>query len=120
MLAKLKPLESYVVYGYVSLKVVEELVHRRSYVMVDGMKKPLGDNITVEKLLGDYNIICLNDLSHEIYTVGQNFKESKQILLPFSLSAPVGIFEKQTLKMHGKERGFLSSEKMEEFISKIL
>ncbi len=99
---------------------MEELVHRRSYILLDGVKKPLSDNITVEKLLGEKNIICLNDLSHEIYNVGESFQDAINILLPFSLSSPVGVFEKQTLKMYGKDRGFLTEDKMEDFMAKIL
>lgn len=88
--------------------------------MVDGAKKPLSDNVTVEKLLGKRNIICLNDLSHEIYNVGPHFKDAKKIFCPFSLSSPVTGFEKKTLKTHAQERGYLSVEAMEEFMAKIL
>jgi large subunit ribosomal protein L7e len=118
--AQLKPLESYLAYGYVSVKTVEELVHRRSYITIGGVKKPLSDNITVEQLLGDKNIICLNDLSHEIYSVGPHFEDSVKILEPFHLSSPMGVFEKKTLKTHAQEKGYMSSDKMEEFMTKIL
>jgi large subunit ribosomal protein L7e len=98
---------------------VEELVHRRAYINVEGGKKPLTDNITVEKLLGDKDIICLNDMSHEIYTVGPHFDDATKILCPFNLSSPLGTFEKKVLKINSQERGFLG-EKMEEFVAKIL
>lgn len=117
--AKLQPYDSYLAYGFISLKHVEELVHRRAYIRGEAGKTPLSDNITVEKLLGDKDIICLNDLSHEIYNLGPNFDSSNKVLLPFNLSAPIGGFEKKTLKIYADKRGFLG-ENMEEFLSKIL
>lgn len=46
-LAKLKPLEDYIAYGYVSTKMVEELVHRRAFYMDGENKLPLSDNLIV-------------------------------------------------------------------------
>lgn len=117
--AKLKPLEDYLAYGYISMKMVEELVHRRAFIIEEGSKKPLSDNMIVENALGHLNIICLSDLSHEIYHVGEHFAEALQILAPFSLSAPTGGFEKKTLHIAADERRFLG-DKMEAFLNKIL
>ena len=38
--------------------------------------------------LGKYNIICVEDLVHEIVTCGPNFKAATNFLWPFKLSAP--------------------------------
>jgi hypothetical protein len=38
--------------------------------------------------LGKHNIICIEDLVHEIFTVGPNFKAVTNFLWPFKLSAP--------------------------------
>jgi len=38
--------------------------------------------------LGKHNIICTEDLVHEIFTVGPNFKAATNFLWPFKLSAP--------------------------------
>ena len=119
---KLKGLDNYVAYGYISLKAVEELVHRRAFTAVGGSKRPLSDNITVENLLGDKGMICLSDLSHEIYTVGPNFDAALNILMPFKLSDPVGGYEKKVLKVHDeieKSAGFMG-DAMEELLEKIL
>ena len=67
----MKPIDAYVAYGYITYKSVVELINRRAYTSsVDGSRKPLSDNIIVEKILGDKNILCLSDLSHEIFNIG--------------------------------------------------
>lgn len=116
---KLRTLDSYIAYGYISLKSVEELVHRRAYAVIDGNKRPLNTNVVVENLLGEKNILCLNDLSHEIYNVGANFQDAVNVLTPFDLTAPVGNYEKKVLQIHSDEHGFLGQQ-MEEFLKKLL
>lgn len=37
---------------------------------------------------GQYGIICLEDLIHEIYSAGKNFKVVNNFLCPFRLSVP--------------------------------
>lgn len=120
--ANLKHLDAYVAYGYVTNKTVVEMVHRRAYIVADGVRKPLSDNITVEKLLGDKDILCLNDLSHEIYNVGPNFDTALKVFCPFKLSSPVGHYEKKVLNIHDKveERGGFLGDKMDAFLNKIL
>jgi large subunit ribosomal protein L7e len=90
--------------------------------MVDGIKKPLSDNITVENALAEKNMICLSDLSHEIFNVGDNFEDACKFLCTFNLASPVGHYEKEVLRVHDKEEkgGFLTEERMEAFLSKII
>ena len=40
--------------------------------------------------LGKFGIICIEDLIHEIYTVGPHFKEANNFLHPFQLSCARG------------------------------
>ena len=78
--------------------------------------------MTVENRLGSKGIICLDDMSHEIYTIGQEYEAAKGLLCPFKLSAPVGGYEKTVLKKHDEvesKAGFLGEE-MEDFLAKIL
>jgi large subunit ribosomal protein L7e len=117
--AKLRPLETYVAYGYISQKSVEELIHRRAHVLVEGVAQPLTDNLTVERLLGEHNIICLEDLSHEIYTLGEHFEEAKSVLVPFKLTEPSGKFEKKVLGMR-EDRGGFKGIDMDAFLAKLL
>jgi len=53
-------------------------------------RTPLTDNNVIEQALGKFGIICIEDLVHEIYTVGPHFREANNFLLPFKLSAPLG------------------------------
>jgi large subunit ribosomal protein L7e len=121
-ITKLKSLDNYIAFGYISQKSVEELVHRRAFTTVGGSKRPLSDNVTVENLLGDKGVICLADLTHEIYNVGENFQDVLSVLMPFKLSNPVGGYEKKVLKKHDaveKTGGFLGDD-MEALLEKIL
>ena len=46
--------------------------------------------------LGKYGIICMEDLVHEIFTVGPHFKEANNFLWPFKLSNARGGYRKKT------------------------
>ena len=39
---------------------------------------------------GKKDIICMEDLIHEIFTVGPNFKRAANFLWPFKLNTPLG------------------------------
>lgn len=41
-------------------------------------------------ILGEKDIICIEDLIHEIKTLGPNFKYATNFLMPFKLSTPLG------------------------------
>lgn len=45
--------------------------------------------------LGKHGIICVEDLIHEIMTVGPHFKEANNFLWPFQLKAPLGGMKKK-------------------------
>jgi len=82
--------EPYIAWGYPNLKSVRELIYKRGYGKVDKQRIALTDNSIIEGVLGEKDIICLEDLVHEIYTVGPNFKYANNFLWPFQLSAPKG------------------------------
>lgn len=88
----------YIAYGYPNLKSVRELVYKRGYGKVDKQRKPLTDNQIIEENLGKYGIVCMEDLIHEIYTVGPNFKQANNFLWPFKLSNPNGGFHPRKVK----------------------
>jgi large subunit ribosomal protein L7e len=82
----------YIAYGYPNLKTVRELVYKRGYGKINGQRIPLSDNQIIEEHLGKYGIVCIEDLIHEIFTVGPNFKQASNFLWPFKLSNPTGGF----------------------------
>jgi large subunit ribosomal protein L7e len=88
----------YIAYGYPNLKTVRELLYKRGYGKVDKMRTPLTDNQIIEENLGKYGIVCMEDLIHEIYTVGPNFKQANNFLWPFKLSNPNGGFRTRKFK----------------------
>ncbi|KAF2305288.1 hypothetical protein GH714_003480 [Hevea brasiliensis] len=92
MLHKVEP---YVTYGYPNLKSVRELIYKRGYGKLNKQRIALTDNSIVEQALGNFGIICMEDLIHEIMTVGPHFKEANNFLWPFKLSAPSGGLKKK-------------------------
>ncbi|KAL8702803.1 MAG: hypothetical protein Q9201_004019 [Fulgogasparrea decipioides] len=104
----LKIVEPYVAYGYPNLKTVRELVYKRGYGKIEKQRIPLTDNQIIEDHLGKYGIVCMEDLIHEIYTVGANFKQASNFLWPFKLSNPTGGFRPRKFK-HFVEGGDLGN-----------
>lgn len=88
----LRIVDPYIAYGYPNLKTVRELIYKRGHGKVDKQRIALSDNSIIEAALGQYGIICMEDLIHEIYTVGPHFKEASNFLWPFQLSSPNGGF----------------------------
>merc|ERR1712183_439199 len=99
ILNMLKAVQPYVTYGYPSLKTVRELIYKRGFGKVNKQRIPLSDNEIITSSLGETcGIYGMEDLVHEIYTVGPNFKQVSNFLWPFKLSAPRGGFK---CKRHG-------------------
>merc|ERR1712196_133305 len=86
----LKRVEPYLSYGYPNLKSVRELIYKRGFGKINKQRLPLNDNSVVERGLGKFGIICVEDLIHEIYTVGPHFKEANNFLWPFKLRPAKG------------------------------
>ncbi|XP_051472459.1 60S ribosomal protein L7-like 1 [Apus apus] len=85
-LKMLRIVEPYVAWGHPNLKSVRELILKRGQAKIKRKRMPLTDNMLIEKHLGDCGIICLEDLIHEIYSAGKNFKRVTNFLWPFHLS----------------------------------
>jgi len=86
-------IEPYITYGYPTVKTVRELIYKRGYGRVQKQRIPLTNNLVIEQNLGRKGIICIEDLIHEIFTVGPNFKFANRFLWAFKLSPPVGGFK---------------------------
>ncbi|XP_057761342.1 60S ribosomal protein L7-2-like isoform X2 [Arachis stenosperma] len=87
--------EPYVTYGYPNLKSVKELIYKRGFGKLNKQRIALTENNIIEKALGEHGIICIEDLIHEIITVGPHFKEANNFLWPFKLKAPLGGLKKK-------------------------
>ncbi|KAJ2595175.1 60S ribosomal protein L7 [Coemansia sp. IMI 203386] len=80
----------YAAWGTPNLKTVKELIYKRGHAKVNKQRIPITDNSVIEQSLGRFGIICVEDLVHEIFTVGPNFKAANNFLWPFKLSNPTG------------------------------
>lgn len=116
----LQLVEPYVTYGYPSLAAVRDLIYKRGYAKINGQRIPITSNSVIEKVLGKYNIICIEDLLHEIYTVGPHFKQANKFLWPFKLTTPRGGYKRKAL--HFQEGGDAGNRehKISEFIHRIV
>merc|ERR1712158_230644 len=88
--------EPYITWGTPNLKSIRELIYKRGFLKVDGKRTPITSNDLVETNLGRHGIICVEDMIHEIATVGPNFKYVSNCLWPMKLSAPTGGWRKKT------------------------
>lgn len=78
--------EPYITWGYPNLKSVRELIYKRGFAKVNGQRVAITSNQIIENRLGKAGIICVEDLIHEIFTVGQKFKYASNFLWPFKVS----------------------------------
>jgi large subunit ribosomal protein L7e len=83
----------YIAWGYPNLKSVRELVYKRGFGKVNKQRVALTENSLIEASLGQFGIVCVEDLIHEIFTMGEHFKEANKFLVPFKLSSPRGGLE---------------------------
>ncbi|KAI9321895.1 ribosomal protein L30, ferredoxin-like fold domain-containing protein [Dichotomocladium elegans] len=113
----LQLIQPYVTYGYPNLKTIRELIYKRGYAKVQKQRIPIHDNSVIESVLGKYNIICVEDLIHEIATVGPHFKQANNFLWPFKLSNPNNMWKNRKFNhfIEGGDQG-----NREEFINKLV
>jgi len=87
--------EPYITWGYPNLKSVRELVYKRGFGKLDGRRIALTNNEIIEKKLGKFGIICMEDIIHEIMTAGPHFKQASNFLWYFKLNTPNGGWRKK-------------------------
>lgn len=84
-LALLKLVEPYVTYGYPTIQTVRDLIFKHGFLKINGKKTPINSNKLIEENLGEHGCICMEDVVHELFTVSDNFKNVRSLLLPFSV-----------------------------------
>lgn len=97
-LMMLRWVQTYITYGYPTVHTVRKMIYKRGYGRINKQRLPLDDNRKIHDTLGKFGISCVEDLIHEIYTVGPHFKEANNFLATFKLSAPKGGWK---AKRHG-------------------
>jgi len=113
----LRIVEPFIAYGYPNLKTVRELIYKRGYAKVNKQRIPITNNDIIESSLEKFGISSVEDLIHEIFTVGPNFKQANNFLWPFKLSSPNGGFRTRKFK-HFIEGGDLGNR--EDFINQLV
>merc|ERR1739848_661092 len=88
--------EPYITWGTPNIKSIREMIYKRGFIKVDGKRTPITSNDLVEETLGRHGIICVEDMIHEIATVGPNFKYVSNCLWPVKLNTPTGGWRKKT------------------------
>lgn len=91
----LRFIQTYITYGYPTVHTVRSLVYKRGFGRINKQRIPLDDNRKIHDNLGKHGISCVEDLIHEIYTVGPNFKQASNFLWPFKLSSPTGGYKQK-------------------------
>merc|ERR1712060_710791 len=88
--------QPFITWGYPNLKTVRELIYKRGHGKANGQRIALNDNAVVEANVGNIGLQSVEDLIHEIFTVGPNFKRANNFLWTFKLSAPNGGYRRVT------------------------
>lgn len=101
----IKLIAPYTVVGKPSLQSIRQLIQKRATITVDDKIVKLNDNNLIEEKLGDEGIICMEDIIHEILSLGENFKTVSYFLNPFELGKDVyGFTALDKLKKLEKEQ----------------
>jgi len=88
--------DPFITWGYPTQETISKMIYKRGAGNINGQRIKLSNNATIEKGLGHLGINCIEDLIHEIYTVGDNFKEANNWLFPIKLMTPRGGWRKIT------------------------
>jgi len=112
----LKLVEPYITYGYPNLKTVQTLVYKRGFASIRGQRLRISDNQIIHNNLKNYNVSCIEDVIHEIYTCGKNFKWVNKFMWPFKLNSPRGGYIKK--RVHFTEGGDAGNR--EHYINKLI
>lgn len=115
----LAAVEPYVSWGYPSIQVLRDLVFKYGFRKDKNKKANISSNVQIEEALGKFNIICMEDLVHELFTVGPNFDVANNFLTHFALQAPKTGWEKSKGQHFSKggESGFRADAINELFAS---
>merc|ERR1712080_560649 len=88
--------DPFITWGYPSIDTIKKLIYKRGAGNINGQRIKLSNNSIIETGLGKLGINCIEDLIHEIYIVGPNFKEANNWLFPIKLSCAKGGWQKIT------------------------
>jgi len=91
----LKLVQPYIAYGYPSVACIRSLIYKRGFAKIRHRpgaisRIPIMSSDLIEANLGKYGIQTIEDMVHEIATVGPYFTKTANFLWPFKLNCPRG------------------------------
>merc|ERR1711981_1377515 len=96
VLQMLRIADPFIAWGYPSVETMKKLIYKRGAMKINGQRIKIAENSVVERSVGQHGVTCIEDLVHEIYTVGDNFRDVNNALFPIKLSCPRGGWNKIT------------------------
>merc|ERR1711934_1032461 len=88
--------DPFITWGYPTQETISKMIYKRGAGNINGQRIKIHENSVVEKSVGEHGVKCIEDLIHEIYTVGDNFRDVNNSLYPIKLSCPRGGWNKIT------------------------
>uniref|UniRef100_A0A0V0J9H4 60S ribosomal protein L7 n=2 Tax=Schistocephalus solidus TaxID=70667 RepID=A0A0V0J9H4_SCHSO len=118
LLATVKP---YVVWGYADLATTRNLIFKRGKTRVGGKTKSL-TNALVEEKLGQFGLICIEDIIHELTSLGPHLRDVLGFLAPFQVRPPTGDWIGTVKKTHHSfnQRSGNRSEFISQLVNKMV
>lgn len=91
----LKLVQPYIAYGYPSVDCIRALIYKRGFAKIRHRpgaisRIPIMSSALIEQNLGRCGIETVEDMVHELSTVGRNFTRVSNFLWPFKLNCPKG------------------------------
>lgn len=105
----LKAIEAYVAIGYPSVRIMRKLIIKRGYARVNKQRIPITTNKLIHYKLGKWGIHTVDDLVHELYTVGPHYSKCSRFLWPFKLQNPRGGYGRVGKLRHFVEGGAMGN-----------
>lgn len=68
------------IYRVPSRKIVSELIYKKGYANVEKKRVQINTNELIEKELGKFGLLCIEDLVHEIVKTGEHFDDANNFL----------------------------------------
>ncbi|KAH0572772.1 Ribosomal protein L7 [Spironucleus salmonicida] len=108
----------FVTWGAPTVDTIRNLMYVRGYGKLNKDRVPIVDNSVIDKAIGETGIRTIEDLIHEIFTCGENFKKANNFIWPFKLNSR-RLVDKRVNFSEGGDHGF-RGDYINEFISKML
>ncbi|VDN09033.1 unnamed protein product [Dibothriocephalus latus] len=121
MLELLATVQPYIIWGYADLATTRNLIFKRGKAKIGGKVKSL-TNPLVEEKLGQFGLICIEDIIHELTSLGPHLRDVLGFLAPFKVRPPTGDWISVVKKTHhsSNQRSGNRSEFISQLVNKMV